>query len=118
MADIPLERELAGLPELEAFPSAEQREAALRSIAARHEDPYAWEYWLWGAVLLTAALSGAMFVIWILRRFGVPAPIPAALGVITGFAIHAFLYRAVHRWAARPALREELARLAAPEPRP
>src|ERR1044072_245030 len=104
MADIPLERELAGLPELEAFPTARQREAALRSIAARHEHPYAWEYWLWAAILITAALSGAWFVIWVLRRAGVPPPIPAALGVITGCAVHAFLYRAVHRMAARPAL--------------
>jgi hypothetical protein len=39
---IPLERELAGLPELEAFPDRGTREAALRGIAERHENPYDW----------------------------------------------------------------------------
>jgi len=109
--DIPLQRELAGLPELDAFPTDEQREAALRAIATRHENPYDWQYWMWAAILLVSAVSAGWFMSWILRTAGIPTLIAGALGIVTGLATHTFLYRAVHRWAARPALREELSKL-------
>jgi hypothetical protein len=38
-------------------------------------------------------------------------------GVVAGFGIYALLNRAVHRWAARPALREELSKLGIAWPR-
>jgi hypothetical protein len=116
--EIPLLRELAGLPELEAFPSDQHREAALRAIGARHENPYDWQYWLWAGILIVVAVAAGWFVAWGLRAFSVPGLIAVALAVVTGFAIHTLLYRAVHRWAARPALREELSKLGIPWPPP
>jgi len=107
--EIPLLRELAGLPELEAFPSDQHREAALRAIGARHENPYDWQYWLWAGILTVAAVTAGWLVAWGLHAFKVPGIISVAIGIVTGFAVYTFLYRAVHRWAARPALREELA---------
>ena len=109
--DTPLQIELAGLPELEAFPTDQQREAALRAIAARHENPYDWQYWMWVTILLLSAVSAGWFIAWALRIAGVPKVISGILGVIAGIATHSFLYRAVHRWAARPALRAELSKL-------
>jgi hypothetical protein len=108
---IPLERELAGLPELEAFPSRQHREDAMHAIAERHENPYDWQYWLWAAILAVSAVTGVLLVIRSLGMAHVPRPISVTLGIVAGLAIYSFLYRAVHRWAARAALREELARL-------
>lgn len=108
---IPLQRELAGLPELDAFPTSQRREAALRAIAERHENPYDWQYWLWVAILVVSALSGGWLVSRALGMAHVPRLISGALGVVAGLAVYSFLYRAVHRWAARPALREELSKL-------
>jgi hypothetical protein len=116
--EIPLLRELAGLPELEAFPSDQHREAALRAIEARHENPYDWQYWLWAGILTVTAVSAGWLAAWGLRALRVPGIISVAMGIVTGFAVHTFLYRTVHRWAARPALREELSKLGIPWPPP
>ena len=112
MADkIPLQRELAGLPELEAFPTSQHRDDAIRAIAERHENPYDWQYWLWAGILAVSAVAGGWLLAWLLGLSRVPRPIAATLVIVAGFAIYNFLYRAVHRWAARPVLREELSKL-------
>ena len=116
--EVPLLRELAGLPELEAFPTDQDREAALRAIGARHENPYDWQYWMWAAILAVGAVTAGWLVAWGFRALTVPGPVSVAIGVVTGFAVHTFLYRAVHRWAARPALREELSKLGIAWPPP
>jgi hypothetical protein len=113
---IPLQRELEGLPELRAFPTDQQREAVLRAIAARHENPYDWQYWLWAAILVICAVTAGWATAWSLRALRVPGPIAAGVGIVAGLAVHTFLYRAVHRWAARPVLREELSKIGIPWP--
>ena len=52
---IPLERELTGLKELEAFPTAEERADALEVVVAINDNPYTWQYWCWTALCAVRA---------------------------------------------------------------
>ena len=106
--ELPLERELAGLPELKRFANDADRAAALRSVHRRIENPHALSYWVWIAVLLSAAIGGAMLVNWALRVVGAPTPFPGAIGLVAGVATYFLLRRMVVRWAARPELQREL----------
>ena len=106
---MPLERELAGLPELDRFASASDRAAALHAVHQRIEDPYAPSYWLWVAILVAAAIGAAQLMGWGVRRLGAPAPFPAALGIVAGLGTYFMLRRLVIRWAARPELERQLA---------
>src|SRR5438552_3037613 len=106
--ETPLERELAGLPELNAFGSDADRRAALRAVHERLEDPYTVGYWLWVAALLTAALAVGRLIGWGLKAAGAPWIFPAVLALVGGIATYSLLYRALIRWAARPELKREL----------
>lgn len=108
--ELPLERELEGLPELDRFGSASERAAALHAVHRRLEDPYAPTYWFWVALLVCVALVTARAIGWSVRLVGAPAPFPAALGLVVGLAVYMLLYRLVIRWAARTELRELAAR--------
>ena len=110
----PLERELAGLAELEGFASESDRAAALRAVHRRIEDPYTLSYWLWVAGMVCVAVGAARLAWWGLKAAGTPFPFPAAIGVVAGVAVYTLLYRLVVRWAARPELRDELARRGIP----
>jgi len=105
---LPLERELAGLPELDRFASADERAAALRAVHRRIEDPYSFGYWLWVAILLSAAILIARLFAWGIKLTGAPTPFPAVLAIVSGIAAFMMLSRLVIRWAARPELQREL----------
>ena len=105
----PLERELAGLPELSQFANDSDRAAALRAVQRRIENPYTVSYWLCVTVMLCVAIGTAMLVGWGLKAVGTPTPFPGAVGLVAGVAMYFFLYRLVVRWAARPELQRELA---------
>jgi hypothetical protein len=105
----PLERELAGLPELDRFTSEGDRAAALRAVHRRIEDPYTLGYWIWVAVLICAAIAVARLIGWGLKVVGTPSPFPAVLSILAGVAAYMLLYRLIIRWAARPELQRELA---------
>lgn len=105
----PLERELAGLPELDQFTSAADRARAVRAVRGRIEDPYTLSYWVWVAIFLVSALGVMRLVGWLIKSAGAPPPFPAALGIVAGLATYMLMSRLVIRWAARPELRQELA---------
>jgi hypothetical protein len=105
----PLERELAGLPELDQFASEGDRSAALRAVHRRIEDPYTVAYWVWVAVMVCVAVAAARLVGWGLKAVGTPAPFPAAVGIVAGIGVYVGVYRLIIRWAARPELQRELA---------
>jgi hypothetical protein len=108
---VPLERELAGLPELEAFPTREQRDAALRAVAARNRNPYDRRNWRWSALLGAAAVAAIAVTIGGLTFVNVPGPLAIGIGVVAFIAVNPFLCRTVRRWAARPVLRAELEKI-------
>ncbi len=107
--EAPLQQELAGLPELDAFGSDSERADALRAVHRRIENPYTVGYWVWVAILLSVAIAAARVVGWGVRWSGLPTPFPAALGIVAGIAVYMLSARVVIRWAARPELRRELA---------
>lgn len=105
----PLEQELEGLPELDRFADPRERDAALRAIQRRLENPYTVGYWLWLTVLIVSAIGAGLAVFRLTRAFGLWTPLPAVLAVVCGIATHGGLYRLLMRWAARPELEKELA---------
>jgi hypothetical protein len=107
--DVPLEQELAGLPELERFASDRDRAEALRAVHRRLENPYTAAYWFWVVVLVCVAIAVARMVGWSVTWIGAPAPFPAALAIVAGIAVYVLSSGVVIRWAARPELERELA---------
>jgi hypothetical protein len=105
----PLERELAGLPELDRFASDGDRASTLRAVHRRIEDPYTLAYWAWVTVMVCVAIAAARSVGWGLKAIGTPPRFPAVVGIIVGIGVYMGLYRLLIRWAARPELRRELA---------
>jgi len=105
----PLERELAGLPELKAFQTSDDRAGALHVVAAANDNPYTWQYWFWTSVLLSSAVLVSQVLTFGLKAVGLPSPYPAIIGTVAAICSYMGVYRALHRWGARPVLRDLLA---------
>jgi hypothetical protein len=99
---------LAGLPEMELFENAAQRDAALHSIASEAGNPRAASWWI-GLAILAVSMAAAFILLRLASRLvNWPGIIEESIRITGMFVCAAVMVRWLHRSGARKDLREKL----------
>jgi predicted Zn-ribbon and HTH transcriptional regulator len=104
----PMRWSLAGLPELEQFDSAEQRQSALERIARKAGSPGFGDWWIAVAILVAAVLAVNVAMRFVLHRVSAPGVVEDLLRIGAMIVCGAVVLRWLHRWGAAGELRDEL----------
>lgn len=110
----PLNLSLAGMPELELFESAEQRDRALREIAREFGSPRAGSWWLALAILLTAGVSTLALSRYALSFVRWPELLEESIRIGAVLLVAGITIRGLHRWGGAADLRRKLLELGVP----
>lgn len=110
----PLNLSLAGMPELELFETAEQRERALREIAREFGSPRSGSWWVGVAILLAAGVGTLVVARHALTFVGWPEWAEELIRIGAVLVVAALTIRRLHRWGGPADLRRKLIELGVP----
>lgn len=99
---------LAGLTELQHFPSDADRQLALDEIGGEAGNPKRGSFWLALGIIAISVIAARMLAVWVLSFVVWPGAIEELLRFLAIFGAFFIVLRWLHRWGAAGELRAKL----------